>query len=145
MIIKLADDGVRFNLALSLHSAINETRSAFMPINDTNPIEDLTQALDHWYKTTRRKVTFEYVVWKGINDDRAHAEALAKLCRRIPSKVNLIQYNDINNPRFVQADPDAVAMYVTVLEASGVVAKVRESRGQDIDAACGQLANKLAV
>ena len=142
MIKKLADDAVKFNLAVSLHSAINETRSRLMPINDTNPVEDLADALKYWYTKTKRKVTYEYVIWKGINDDEVHAQALARFCKIIPSKVNLIQYNPIDEGEFQQADPEKVAMYIQVLENQGIVAKVRKSRGQDIDAACGQLANK---
>ncbi|EON77780.1 Ribosomal RNA large subunit methyltransferase N [Lunatimonas lonarensis] len=142
MIRKLADDEVKFNLAVSLHSAINETRSRLMPINDSNPLEDLADALRYWYRKTKRKVTYEYVVWKGINDDEAHALALAKFCQIIPSKVNLIQYNPIDDGEFQQADPDKLDLYVQVLERFDIVAKVRKSRGQDIDAACGQLANK---
>ncbi|WBL42511.1 23S rRNA (adenine(2503)-C(2))-methyltransferase RlmN [Algoriphagus halophytocola] len=145
MIRKLADDEVRFNLAVSLHSAINETRSLLMPINDSNPVEELGEALKYWYSKTKRKVTYEYVVWDGINDDERHARALAKFCKIIPSKVNLIQYNPIDEGDFCQAKQEAVDMYVRVLESQGIIAKVRKSRGQDIDAACGQLANKNEV
>jgi 23S rRNA (adenine2503-C2)-methyltransferase len=142
MIRKLAEDEVKFNLAVSLHAAINETRSRLMPINDTNPLEDLAEALTFWYQKTKKKVTYEYVIWKGINDDLRHAKALAQFCKIIPSKVNIIQYNPIDEGEFQQADPENVQMYVDVLEKEGIVAKVRKSRGQDIDAACGQLANK---
>lgn len=142
MIVKLADEDVKFNLAVSLHSAINEKRSSIMPINDVSPLEELAQSLQYWYKKTRRKVTFEYVVWKGINDRPEDAEALALFCRKVPSKVNLIEYNSIDDPRFLQADPEALQMYIDRLAQDGVVAKVRISRGKDIDAACGQLANK---
>nr|MBI1229297.1 23S rRNA (adenine(2503)-C(2))-methyltransferase RlmN [Cytophagales bacterium] len=142
MITKLADDDVKFNLAVSLHSAINETRSRLMPINNSNPVEDLAESLRYWYAKTKRRVTYEYVIWEGINDDEVHANALAKFCKIIPSKVNLIQYNPIDDGEFQQADPEKVAMYMRVLEGQGIVAKVRKSRGQDIDAACGQLANK---
>jgi 23S rRNA (adenine2503-C2)-methyltransferase len=145
MIKKMADDEVRFNLAISLHSAINETRSRLMPINDVNPIEDLAESLKYWYHKTKRKVTYEYVIWDGINDDKEHAMALAKFCKIIPSKVNIIQYNPIDEGEFRQASQEAVDMYVTVLENHGIIAKVRKSRGQDIDAACGQLANKNEV
>lgn len=145
MIRKLADDEVRFNLAVSLHSAINETRSRLMPINDSNPVEELGEALNYWYNKTKRKVTYEYVIWDGINDDERHARALAKFCKIIPSKVNLIQYNPIDEGEFRQAKQEAVDMYVRVLESQGIIAKVRKSRGQDIDAACGQLANKNEV
>ncbi|REG83504.1 23S rRNA m(2)A-2503 methyltransferase [Algoriphagus antarcticus] len=145
MIRKLADDQVRFNLAVSLHSAINETRSRLMPINDTNPVEELADSLKYWYEKTKRIVTYEYVIWDGINDDERHASALAKFCKIIPSKVNLIQYNPIDEGDFRQAKQEAVDMYVKILESQGIIAKVRKSRGQDIDAACGQLANKNEV
>ena len=142
MIRKLADDEVKFNLALSLHSAIDDTRTKLMPINQANTVEDLTQALKYWYSKTKRKVTYEYVIWDSINDDEKHARALARFCKHIPSKVNIIQYNPIEEGGFRQASSDKVALYVNILEAAGIVAKVRKSRGQDIDAACGQLANK---
>lgn len=145
MIRKLADDEVKFNLAISLHSAINETRSRLMPINDSSPLEELAEALKYWYQKTKRKVTYEYVIWEGINDDERHAKALAKFCKIIPSKVNIIQYNPIDEGEFRQAKQEAVDMYVRILEQQGIVAKVRKSRGQDIDAACGQLANKNEV
>ena len=145
MIRKMADDEVKFNLAVSLHSAINETRSRLMPINQVNPLEDLADALSYWYSRTKRKVTYEYVIWAGINDDERHAKALAKFCKIIPSKVNLIQYNPIDEGEFRQASQEAVDLYLRVLEGQDIIAKVRKSRGQDIDAACGQLANKNEV
>jgi 23S rRNA (adenine2503-C2)-methyltransferase len=145
MIRKMADDEVKFNLAISLHSAINETRSRLMPINEVNPLEDLADALSYWYSRTKRKVTYEYVIWADINDDERHAKALAKFCKIIPSKVNLIQYNPIDEGEFRQASQEAVDLYIRVLEGQDIIAKVRKSRGQDIDAACGQLANKNEV
>jgi len=145
MIKKMADDEVKFNLAISLHSAINETRSRLMPINDKSPLEELGESLKYWYQKTKRKVTYEYVIWDGVNDDERHALALAKFCKLIPSKVNIIQYNPIDEGEFRQASQEAVDMYVRVLESQGIIAKVRKSRGQDIDAACGQLANKNEV
>jgi 23S rRNA (adenine2503-C2)-methyltransferase len=142
MIKKMADDDVKFNLAVSLHDAINETRSAIMPINDTNPLEDLAEALTYWYKKTRRQVTYEYVIWKGINDTAEHVRALAKFCKIIPSKVNLIEYNPIDDGEFQQAGEEAVQLYQKILSENDIIARIRKSRGKDIDAACGQLANK---
>nr|WP_255647365.1 23S rRNA (adenine(2503)-C(2))-methyltransferase RlmN [Fulvivirga sedimenti] len=143
MIQKLADDEVKFNLAVSLHSAINDVRNEIMPINLSNPVEDLADALKYWYKKTGRKVTYEYVVWKDINDRPEDAKALVKFCQLIPSKVNLIEYNPIDDGAFQQADESAVQMYVNALEKAGIVVNIRRSRGKDIDAACGQLANKF--
>lgn len=142
MIKKMADDGVKFNLAISLHSAIDEKRSQFMPINQSSPLEELADALKHWYQLTKRKVTYEYVVWKGLNDKREDVEALIKFCKIIPSKVNLIEYNPIDDGEFQQAAPEAIDLYVKLLEQNDISVTVRRSRGKDIDAACGQLANK---
>ncbi len=145
MIRKMADDGVKFNLAVSLHSARNEVRSQIMPINEVSPIEELVDSLQYWYKTTRRRITFEYVVWKGINDGPEDIQALVNVCKKVISKVNLIEYNAIGEERFQQADPKVLESYALALGAIGVVAKIRQSRGKDIDAACGQLANKQAM
>jgi 23S rRNA (adenine2503-C2)-methyltransferase len=142
MIKKMADDEVKFNLAVSLHSAINETRSSIMPINDTNPLEELADALRYWYQKTKSKVTYEYVVWKGINDTEEHAKALLKFAKVVPSKVNLIEYNPIDEGEFKQASDEALNMYMDLLEKNGITTRIRKSRGKDIDAACGQLANK---
>ncbi|MEC7752965.1 MULTISPECIES: 23S rRNA (adenine(2503)-C(2))-methyltransferase RlmN [unclassified Roseivirga] len=142
MIKQLADDEVRFNLAVSLHSAIDETRTRMMPINEKSNLAELAESLQYWYSKTKRKVTFEYVVWKNINDDEKHARALAKYCGKVASKVNIIEYNPIDDGEFQQADPASLDMYKRVLEEKGIVVNVRRSRGKDIDAACGQLANK---
>jgi 23S rRNA (adenine2503-C2)-methyltransferase len=142
MIKKIADDGVKFNLAVSLHSAIDKTRSSIMPINDSTPLEELGDALRHWYAKTKKKVTYEYVVWKGINDKEEDARALLKFAKIIPSKVNLIEYNSIDDPAFQQASQESLRMYQEILESQGITTRIRISRGKDIDAACGQLANK---
>lgn len=142
MIKKMADDEVKFNLAVSLHSAIDETRSSIMPINDTNPLEELADALRYWYQKTKSKVTYEYVVWKGINDTEEHARALLKFAKVVPSKVNLIEYNPIDDGEFQQAPDEVLNMYMDILEKNGITTRIRKSRGKDIDAACGQLANK---
>lgn len=142
MIKQLADDEVKFNLAVSLHSAIDESRSRMMPFNDKSSLNELAESLQYWYSKTKRKVTFEYVVWKDINDDERHARALAKYCGKVVSKVNIIEYNPIDDGEFQQADPASLDMYKRILEEKGIIVNVRRSRGKDIDAACGQLANK---
>lgn len=142
MIVKMADDGVKFNLAVSLHSALNHVRSSIMPINESNSLEELAEALKYWYQKTRKKVTYEYVVWKGINDAKEHADALLKFCTIVPCKVNLIEYNPIDDGEFQQASDEALNMYMHLLESNGITTRIRKSRGKDIDAACGQLANK---
>lgn len=142
MIRKMADDDVKFNLAVSLHAAIDETRSSIMPINETNSLQDLADALRYWYDKTKRKVTYEYVLWQGINDTPEHAQALLKFCRIVPCKVNLIEYNAIGDDSFRQAEESKLQAVVELLERNGITARIRRSRGKDIDAACGQLANK---
>lgn len=144
MIKKLADDEVKFKLAVSLHSAIDEIRAKIMPFSSTFPLIDLRESLEYWYSKTKSKITYEYVVWKGINDSKVAIDALVKFCKYVPCKVNLIEYNPIDDGEFQQADPEAIAAYVKALETNGIVVKVRRSRGKDIDAACGQLANKEA-
>lgn len=144
MIKKLADDEVKFKLAVSLHSAIDEIRSRIMPFSENFPLADLREALEYWYKKTKCKISYEYVVWKGINDNKESIDALVKFCKYVPCKVNLIEYNPIDDGEFQQASEEAINAYIKALETSGIVVKVRRSRGKDIDAACGQLANKEA-
>jgi len=144
MIKKMADDEVRFNLAVSLHSAIDEVRSRLMPINDKNNLDSLLKSLQYWYQKTKRKITFEYVVFKDHNDSQKDIDALINYCKKVPSKVNLITYNSIDGEEFQSAKKSVIEKYVTDLEANGIIAKIRKSRGDDIDAACGQLANKLS-
>jgi 23S rRNA (adenine2503-C2)-methyltransferase len=144
MIKKMADDEVKFKLAVSLHSAIDEIRSKIMPFSENFPLVDLREALEYWYRKTKSKISFEYVVWKGINDNKASVDALVKFCKYVPCKVNLIEYNPIDDGEFQQASEEAINDYIKALEANGIIVKVRRSRGKDIDAACGQLANKEA-
>jgi 23S rRNA (adenine2503-C2)-methyltransferase len=142
MIKKMADDEVKFNLAVSLHSAIDNVRTSIMPFNETFPLTDLREALEYWYHKTKNRITYEYVVWQGINDTKEAVEALIQFCKFAPSKVNLIEYNPIDDGEFQQANNAAIKMYVDMLEAKNIIVTIRRSRGKDIDAACGQLANK---
>lgn len=142
LIVKMADTAPKFRLALSLHSARDEVRDKIMSINHKNPVADLLAALQYWYEKTKSRVTLEYVVWRNVNDKAEDVEALVKFCKAVPTKVNLIEYNPIGDGIFEQADEAAVQNYVSALRQIGVTATVRRSRGKDIDAACGQLANK---
>ena len=142
MIKKMADDNVKFNLAVSLHSAVEKTRNNIMPFSKSFPLKDLIESLEYWYKKTKRKITFEYLIWKEINDDFDHINALVKICKRIPSKVNLIEYNSTDNQKFESANVKWLNNYLNVLKDNKIPVSVRKSRGKDIDAACGQLANK---
>ena len=142
IIKKMADDEVKFNLAVSLHSAIDEVRTSIMPFNETFPLKDLGESLVYWYEKIQRVVTYEYIVWDGINDKKEDIIALINFCKLIPCKVNLIEYNPIDDGEFQQASSRAIDNYISNLEMHDIVVNVRRSRGKDIDAACGQLANK---
>ena len=142
MIKKMADDEVKFKLAVSLHSAIDDIRTSIMPFNATFPLKDLRESLEYWYSKTKNRITYEYVVWQGINDSKKDVEALIQFCKFAPSKVNLIEYNPIDEGEFQQASQQVINMYIDMLEANNITVTVRRSRGKDIDAACGQLANK---
>ena len=142
LIRKMADDGVKFNLAVSLHSAIQSTREKIMPFSIKFPVDELLSSLEYWYEATQRMVTIEFIVWKGINDNLEEVRALVNFCRKFPSKVNLIEYNPIGDDTFIQATKEAMSMYQNKLTAARIINTIRRSRGKDIDAACGQLANK---
>lgn len=142
MIKKMADEDPKFGLAVSLHSAIDEVRTTLMPFNKTFPLNDLKEALLYWYEKTKSRVTYEYVVWKNINDSKKDIDALVNFCKIIPCKVNLIEYNPIGDETYQQADSKVMDLYVSALEKNRIIVNIRRSRGKDIDAACGQLANK---
>lgn len=142
MIKKLGDDEVKFNLALSLHAANDTKRNQIMPINESNTLANLEEALNYYYSKTKNKVTFEYIVFHGFNDTIQDAKELWEFTKRVPSKVNIIEYNPINEANYKNADPEAIDKFAAYLESRGVNVNVRRSRGKDIDAACGQLAIK---
>ena len=142
MIKKLADENIKFGLAVSLHSARQEVREQLMPFAEKFPLTDLADSLKYWYEATSSLVTYEYVVWKDINDKQEDIDALVKFCMHVPCKVNLIEYNPLGDDTFKQADISQVEKYQKALERVRITATIRRSRGKDIDAACGQLANK---
>ena len=142
MIRKLADDEVKFQLAVSLHSAIQETREQIMPFAKNFTLDDLKDSLIYWYEKTGKKVTYEYIVWDGLNDTSEAIDALVKFCKAVPCKVNIIEYNPIDDGEFQQAPSKSIDDYISRLEKNRISVTVRRSRGKDIDAACGQLANK---
>ena len=142
---RLGDDQVRFNLALSLHAANDAKRNQIMAINESNNLEALAEALQYFYEKTGTRVTFEYIIFRDFNDQLEDARELAAFCACVPCKVNVIEYNPIDGGEFQQADPERVDAFVALLESRNIIVNVRRSRGKDIDAACGQLANKNAV
>lgn len=143
MIKKLGDDKVKFKLALSLHAANDKKRNEIMPINENNNIKALIEALNYFYQQTKNEITLEYILFQNFNDSLQDAEELVKIYRQVPADlVNIIEYNPIDAFKFSKPDEDVVTAFMQYLEKHRVNARLRKSRGKDIDAACGQLANK---
>jgi 23S rRNA (adenine2503-C2)-methyltransferase len=145
MIKKLGDDEVKFNLALSLHAANDEKRDAIMPINEQNSLKSLAEALKYYYAKTKNPVTYEYIVFDGVNDTLQDAAELARFCKHLPCKVNIIEYNPIAFASFINAGEDKIEAFAEYLRKQDITTNLRRSRGKDIDAACGQLAIKEQV
>jgi 23S rRNA (adenine2503-C2)-methyltransferase len=144
MIKKLADDKVKFKLAISLHAADDEKRNTIMPINESNNLEVLTEALQYFDANTGNQITFEYIAFQNFNENYEDAVNLLKLCKKVPAKINIIEYNPIDNAPFEKSSEHRIDDFAHYLQKNGVNVTVRRSRGRDIDAACGQLANKEA-
>ena len=143
MIRQLGDDKVKFKLALSLHAANDQKRNEIMPVNETNNIKALVDALNYFYQQTASEITFEYILFKNFNDSRQDADELIRIYRQVPADlVNIIEYNPIDQALFAKPDEDTIQQFMQHLEKNRVNARLRRSRGKDIDAACGQLANK---
>ena len=143
---QLGDDKVKFKLALSLHAANDRKRHDIMPINDTNNIQSLVDALNYFYRQTKSEITFEYILFKDFNDSLKDADELIKVYRQVPADlVNLIEYNPIDNAKYEKPDEEKVLAFMSYLEKNRVNARLRKSRGKDIDAACGQFANKESI
>ncbi len=142
MITKLGDDEVKFNLALSLHAANDNKRDKIMPINEHNNLEVLSDALKYFYDKTGTRVTYEFIVFNNFNDSLKDAQELAEFAKHVPCKINLIEYNAIGDGIFEKARLDKLEVFKNFLESKNLVVNIRRSRGKDIDAACGQLANK---
>ncbi len=142
MIKKMADDASKVNLALSLHAADDAKRNEIMPINEQNNLEVIMEALNYYYQVTGNRISYEYIAFQNFNDSILDAKNLVKLCSQFPVRVNIIEYNPIDGADFVKADADKIDQFANYLKDHGVMATIRRSRGKDIDAACGQLANK---
>ena len=143
IIRKIADEKVKFKLAVSLHSAIQNAREKIMPFANKFKLDELLDSLLYWYTKTKSVVTIEYIIWDGINDKVTDIKALVEFCKKIPSKVNLIQYNPVDNFKISEASQDIINAYIKALTFSNIKVTYRKSRGKDVDAACGQLVNKL--
>jgi len=142
LIKRLGDDAVKFEFALSLHAANDEKRSQVMPINESNSLEALKEALTYFYEKTHTRITYEYILLRDLNDSLEDARELVEFVRHVPSKVNLIEYNPVEGTGFQMTSPARLDAFVAHLERHGVIVHVRRSRGKDVDGACGQLAMK---
>ena len=143
LIKRLGDDDVKFNLAISLHAANDIKRNQIMPINEQNSLESLSEAIEYFYEKTQTRLTYEYIIFKDFNDEIEDAIELYEFAKITPCKINIIEYNPIDEGQFQQAEKQKVDRFVQYLESKNLIVNVRRSRGKDIDAACGQLANKL--
>ncbi len=149
-IIELANSGFRVKLALSLHSCFEDVRSKIMPINEKYSLESVIDALKYYAKKTKTKITFEYTMLKGVNDSREDVAALIKLSKKIPSKINIIPFNSIKHmdPGGLSAELeptpyDKIVSFADELKSNGLTVMLRDTQGDDIAAACGQLAVKF--
>lgn len=141
MIKKLADDNVKFNLSISLHSANEIKRSSIMPVNDHNNLESLTESIKYFHEKTKTRITIEYLLLKDINDSLNDVKELAQFCKSFPCKINIIEYNTTPNSLYKKSDTERTNDFVNFLTDKNLIVNIRRSRGEDIMAACGQLAN----
>ena len=140
---KLGDDKVKFNLAISLHSAIDKVRSEIMPINNSINLNDLKEAISYFYEKTKNRITYEYILFKNLNDDLDSARSFFNFCKISPCKVNLIEYNKVDGLVFDKSSNKNTEKFIQFLDSKNIIVNLRKSKGKDIDAACGQLVNKL--
>jgi 23S rRNA (adenine2503-C2)-methyltransferase len=143
MIKQMADDDPKYHFALSLHAASDEKRNQLIPFNLKHPLKEITEALKYYHKKTSKRFTIEYILFGKFNDSINDAGDLARFCRNFPVKINLIEYNPVQNVRYTRSDPVTARAFAGFLESRNLVVNIRESRGKDIDAACGQLAGKI--
>jgi 23S rRNA (adenine2503-C2)-methyltransferase len=143
MITKLADDNVKFHLAISLHSAQNNTREELMPINRAIPLEKLQDSIRYFHDKTGSRITYEYILLNNINDSIEDAHELVKFSKISPCKINLIEYNTVDDLEYTKSSNKKTNDFINFLESKNVIVNLRKSKGKDINAACGQLVNKL--
>lgn len=143
MIKKLADDNVRFNLAVSLHSARDHKRDVLMPINQKINLSELRDSIRYFYDKTGSRITYEYILFKDLNDSIEDAQNLAQFAKTTPCKINLIEYNTVDDLPYQKSTNKTTERFTNFLEEKNIITNLRKSKGKDINAACGQLVNKL--
>lgn len=136
---KFADSGKQFNLAVSLHAPNDELRSRIVPVNEGTGVRDILSAADTYFEKTGRRISYEYVLLSGINDQPEHADELARLLRGRNAHVNLIPMNGVTELTLSAPDSPMTTRFAGILEGRGIQVTVRQRKGADIDAACGQL------
>ena len=141
-IIRYSKEGIQVNLAISLHASNNETRNKIMPVNKAFPLEKLFEAIKEYETNSKRRVTIEYILLKGLNDSLKNASELAALLKGTFAYVNLIPYNEVSENEFKRSDKESVRAFFEELKRIGVNVTIRKEFGSDIDAACGQLRAK---
>jgi len=144
MIKKLGDDNVKFNLAISLHSAHDKQRASLMPINEKINLKELRESILYFYNKTGTRITYEYILFKGINDSIEDAKLLSQFAKSSPCKINLIEYNTVDNLPYQKSSAADTEKFIFYLKEKNIITNLRKSRGKDINAACGQLVNKLS-
>jgi len=142
MIKQLADDHVKFNLAISLHAATDKKRSLIMPVNENNSLKNLAEALKYFHFKTKTRITLEYLILDKFNDSLDDAQDLANYCKNFPCKINIIEYNPIENGIYKNASKNKEKAFIDFLKSKNLIVNIRKSKGKDIAAACGQLAYK---
>ncbi|MEA1873966.1 MAG: 23S rRNA (adenine(2503)-C(2))-methyltransferase RlmN [Bacteroidota bacterium] len=140
---KMADDGIKIKLSISLHAANNKLRSHIMPINNKYSVQVLAESLQYYHSKTNHRIGYEYLLLKNINDQEIHAKELAEFTKITPCKINLIEYNPVSGLGFAKSTDESTQKFIKFLETRNLIVKLRRSRGADVDAACGQLANKF--
>ncbi len=143
MIKRLADDQVKFNLAISLHTSSNSKRNILMPINKKINLQDLRESIQYFYEKTGTRVTYEYILFKGLNDSIEDAQKLTQFIISTPCKINLIEYNNVEGLPYEKSSNTVTEKFIKYLEESKIIVNLRRSKGKDISAACGQLVNTL--
>ena len=143
MIKKLGDDMVRFNLAISLHTASDNKRNELMPLNEKINLDELRESIRYYYDKTENRITYEYILFKDVNDSIKDAEKLIQFAKVSPCKINLIEYNPIDGFSYEKSSNNRTKKFINYLEKNKIIVNLRKSKGKDIDAACGQLVNKL--
>ncbi|NLA23809.1 MAG: 23S rRNA (adenine(2503)-C(2))-methyltransferase RlmN [Bacteroidales bacterium] len=137
-----ADSGTKINLAISLHAANESLRNSIIPIGKKFNMNSLRDAIKYYHRKTSMRITYEYILFGGLNDNIEHAMALADFCKISPCKINLIEYNSTSNSQFKTSTPEKRDAFISFLESKNLIVNLRRSKGSDIDAACGQLAGK---